>query len=311
MGDSVGKDINSLKAGDLLFCTKQILGECPEDYKNKYKVIQRLGNGGNGVSYLVHCVEGKLIGNIFTMKLLQRMNNEGTKRFLREIQFIRENNHPSILTHYDEGTYEDYPFVVTEYLKCNLLNEIHHINMKEALIYSVQLLSAINYLQERNCVHRDIKPANIFFDNTNVVLGDFGLIKKLDKDDDIIETDYLRDAFPRQYRTPQLLDYFNGKSLDKKTDIFQLGLVLYFIFCKTNILKPPPAKTSPITKKSFYKFKRIESEIFGKRIMDLIKNMISLDSNLIKSSDELLREFQLILDEYFQYLEKADFKIFF
>lgn len=185
---------------------------------------------------------------------------------------------------------------------------LRSINLKEALIYSVQLLSAVHYLQNNNYLHRDIKPGNVFLDNSNVVLADFGLIKKNGEVDEHDE-DYIRDAMPLRYKTPQLVEYLESGKLSMKSDIFQLGLVLYEIFNKEIAMKQPPNKESKIVTKSFNKLKKVKSQKYGERIDQLLLSMISLDEDNIKSTGELLDGFQKILEDYLKDIRKIEFKV--
>lgn len=124
----------------------------------------------------------------------------------------------------------------------------------EKVLYACQLLSALQLLQNRNIIHRDIKPNNIFVNGSNAVLGDFGLIKALDineqlneqVDDDIeminetaFHTAEGYVAMPYFYRTPELVAYANKRDvLHIESDVFQLGLVLTELFTGENPLIP-------------------------------------------------------------------------
>ena len=97
-----------------------------------------------------------------------------------------------------------------------------------------------NILQKKNIIRRDIKPNNIFISNNNAILGDFGLIKELNQDEQRIMDDDINlinetiinneegyAAMARYYRTPELVNYANHKDeLHIESDVFQLGLVL-------------------------------------------------------------------------------------
>lgn len=183
------------------------------------------------------------------------------ERFIRETAFLREEVHPAILRHFDEGSYQlpdggIYPFVITNYCPKTLADVIKQGNVifSEKVLYACQLLSALQLLQNRNIIHRDIKPNNIFVNGSNAVLGDFGLIKALDineqlneqVDDDIeminetaFHTAEGYVAMPYFYRTPELVAYANKRDvLHIESDVFQLGLVLTELFTGENPLIP-------------------------------------------------------------------------
>ena len=218
-----------------------------------YKIVQRLGVGGNAVTYLVIQTEGPFKGLLFALKIFRRLSSPERKgKFLEEVTFLMECNHPSVMRVFDTGIFVDdddkeHPFVVAEYLPRTLHDVIRGraIRTVEKVSFSIQLLSAISFIENLNppVVHRDIKPKNIFVKGKSCVLGDFGLMKKLV---DIGEEDrnfFRESAEPGMaffYRTPDLISYVRGETgLTSKTDVFQLGLVLTELFTGWNPCKRP------------------------------------------------------------------------
>ena len=219
---------------------------------NWFKNLKFLGKGGNGTAFLVQGTAGPLRGGIFTLKIFHMMRSESRqKRFVDEVGFLKRSNHPNLMRHLDEGIYAGHPFVVQDYMPKTLHNEMDGkpIEFGRALLYSCQLLSAVQALHSDFLIHRDIKPQNIFVDNLNVYLGDFGLLKKVgqgvDEDDRADFEGYI--AMPRFYRTPELVRYAAKQGgLDLGSDIFQLGLVIAQMFTGRNILKPAENRLDPI-----------------------------------------------------------------
>ena len=81
-----------------------------DDFKSKtsrYKIIDILGSGGNGIAFLVICIDGFNKGCFFVLKMLYQISSpERTHRFLDEIKFLKDNVHSSIICHYDDGAHK-------------------------------------------------------------------------------------------------------------------------------------------------------------------------------------------------------------
>jgi serine/threonine protein kinase len=265
-----------------------------------YRCVQRLGAGGNAVTFLVLCTSGTHTGALFALKVFRRLSApQRRERFLEETKLLFELSHPCILRVFDEGVFHttqgDYPFTVADYLP-NTLQQLlqRDIPLIEKLAFSLQLLSALAHLAEHNpqIVHRDIKPANIFIKGRSCVLGDFGLMKVIDGN---VETDreVLKESIgagmPFYYRTPDLVAYAkNEADITVKSDVFQLGLVLAQLFTGWNPCKRAEDHLSPI------ELERIES-ISGKlggSIWTILNRMLTFDPNERPSAADLMSPWQ-------------------
>lgn len=206
-----------------------------------YKVLEWIGTGANAFAYRCLCTSGQNRGIEFVIKIQYNLSTEiRRERFLREAAFLSRCNHPAILTQFDYGTFitaqNQFPFIVTNFMPETLGQRMHtEIPFNLKIKFSCQLLSAVAFLQSQQIVHRDIKPNNIFISNDNAVLGDFGLIKKIDFENDIATNDdidlvnstvltnlngYV--AMARYYRTPELVNYANRTApLYLESDVFQ------------------------------------------------------------------------------------------
>lgn len=237
------------------------------DSDNYYRILQFLGNGANAYAYRCLCTSGNNRGIEFVLKIQYNLSTEMRReRFFRESAFLRTCNHPAILTQFDQGTYttsqERFPFIITNYMPETLKDRMDsgEIPFDSKVKYACQLLSAIGFLQSENIIHRDIKPSNIFISNENAILGDFGLIKRLEEssqtatedDIDLVNTTVMNDlpgyvAMARHYRTPELVNYANRRDhLYLESDVFQLGLVLSEMFTGVNPLRPATSILSSI-----------------------------------------------------------------
>lgn len=260
-----------------------------------YKVLQFLGQGANAFAYRCLCTSGQNRGIEFVIKIQYNLSTEIRRvRFLREAAFLSRCNHPAILTQFDYGTFitrqNEFPFIVTSFMPETLANRIYtKIPFQLRLKFSCQLLSAIAFLQSQQIIHRDIKPSNIFISNDNAVLGDFGLIKKLEENDDItadnddislVNSTVLANlngyaAMARYYRTPELVNYANKTApLYLESDVFQLGLVLAELFTGKNPLKPAMDLHMPI---QLDNIGFIDNSSYGRRIHNVLAQMLQIN----------------------------------
>ncbi len=308
------------------------MGDRIKSNNNEYRVLRRLGNGGSGTAYLAMGVEGMYSGCYVVIKIFYNIDKtDRLLRFKKEISFLKECNHPSIVTFYEEGTHikdeNEYPFYVMEYMPTNLKSVLQrgYLDIEKSFLYTTQLISALQYMQSKNIIHRDIKPENIFINGNQAILGDFGLLKELNAEDIDIQKD-IEDlyssisngnAMPRNYRTPQLVEYMTNKTpLTFKTDIFQLGIIVATMFIGDHPLKwtkkieepvefkePLHEMLKPLNKIGQNKFK-------GQYIINIINGMMNLDDEKIFDIKKLLKLSTTTFSNYLTEKEKLEGKIF-
>lgn len=286
--------------------------------KTYYKIIKYLGQGGNAIAFRVQCTDGPYRGIAFVLKVQYNLSTETRReRFLRETTFLKEEVHPAILRHFDEGDYRLpdgrlFPFVVTNYFPQTLADIISQgtASFSSKVLYACQLLSALQLLQSKNVIHRDIKPNNIFVNGSDAVLGDFGLIKELSTnnqlnyaDNDDIEMinetafhaadGYI--AMPYFYRTPELVAYANKQDvLHIESDVFQLGLVLAELFTGSNPLQPSTDIKAPI---HLNRLGQVTGTDDGGLIITLLRKMLKENYAERASINELLNSFTMLYEK--------------
>ena len=160
-------------------------------------------------------------------------------RFEREARLLAALNHPGIATLYEVEESEGKPFLVMELVEGETLAERiarGPLPVDEALTLSQQIAEALKAAHEKGVIHRDLKPANIKVDpEGHVKVLDFGLAKAFADevpDSELSASPTLsRDATragvilgTAAYMSPEQA---KGKTVDKRSDIFSFGIVLY------------------------------------------------------------------------------------
>jgi serine/threonine protein kinase/Tol biopolymer transport system component len=204
-----------------------------------YEVRAMIGAGGMGEVYRAHDTR---LGRDVALKVLPEAFSRDTQRmarFEREAKLLASLNHPNIAAIY--GIEESGPVraLVMELVEGPTLAEriaAGVIPLDEALPIARQVAEAVEYAHENNVIHRDLKPANIKVTDEGVVkVLDFGLAKAMSDEsavEDIGNSPTLSMAATRQgmilgtaaYMSPEQA---RGKKVDKRTDIWAFGCVLY------------------------------------------------------------------------------------
>jgi eukaryotic-like serine/threonine-protein kinase len=195
----------------------------------RYKIVRSLGAGGMGEVYLA---EDPSLGRKVALKLLpaQLMQDQNRLRRLeQEARNASALNHPNIITIHEIGQWGGTHFIVTEFIEGKTLRERMQTDpmpTPDVVEIGIQVAGALAAAHAAGIIHRDIKPANIMVrDDGYVKVLDFGLAKLA-----TTTSPHLHRTDPGQvmgtigYMSPEQA---LGKSLDHRTDIFSLGVVLY------------------------------------------------------------------------------------
>jgi serine/threonine-protein kinase len=207
-----------------------------------YEVISPIGAGGMGEVYLARDAR---LGRNVALKLLSAgvtKNEERVKRFQQEARAASALNHPNIITIYEVGQVDSAHFISTEYIEGETLRQrMSHgaMPLAEVLDVGIQVSTALSAAHSAGIMHRDIKPENIMLRPDGYVkVLDFGLAKLTEnsfgnpvsstdpeaKTQPVVNTDPGTVMGTVTYMSPEQA---RGHSVDARTDIFSLGVVLY------------------------------------------------------------------------------------
>lgn len=191
----------------------------------RYQIEKRLGGGAHAVVYKA---EDTLLKRPVALKVLKPAwvsNTEMISRFTREARAAGNLMHAHIAWVFDFGAEEGIYYLAARYVEGPTLQELiaarGKIPWQEALKYTEDLGSALDYAHAKEVIHRDVKPNNIIISSTEgAVLTDFGLVKaSIDasfqtKADMILGTP--------EYIPPEI---WNGESASPATDQYALACV--------------------------------------------------------------------------------------
>jgi hypothetical protein len=195
-----------------------------------YEILGELGRGGMGVVY--HARHLKLDRPAAIKVLPQDSQRDPTfaERFSREARALARLSHPHIVTIHDFGQAGGLSYFVMEYVAGDNLRR----RLKEgplpaatAVAIAVQVCDALQYAHDEGIVHRDVKPENILLDKRGrVKIADFGIAKLLTATTaGYTLTGPWQVVGTLNYMAPEQLD--NPLGLDRRADIYALGVVLY------------------------------------------------------------------------------------
>ena len=210
--------------------TAKVLGHELPFRVGRYEMQKEIGRGGTGRLYLAH--DSQLDRQVAVKVLHEHLDDTkaGRDRFLREAKSVATLKHPGIVTIFDVLSSEESPLcLVLELVKgeslSNRLKREETIDAKTAAQFAREVAIALQAAHETGIIHRDVKPSNILIDaKTHAArLTDFGLARSDDVDNRLTIEGQL--AGTPAYMSPEQV--LQADHIDRSTDIYSLGVVLY------------------------------------------------------------------------------------
>ena len=213
-----------------------------ETLRSRYKIRERIGQGGMGSIYLAE--DTRLKGRLCALKeveyeraLPEKIREEARDQFLREATILARLDHPNLPKVSDFFSNGPRDYLVMDYIPGDDLRVVMmearrnkaFLKEKDVLSWADQLASALSFLhsQEPPIVHRDIKPSNLKLMSHGIIkLVDFGLVKILAPEE--VTITIIQGQGTALY-TP--LEQYGGSDshTDIRSDIYAFGATLYHL----------------------------------------------------------------------------------
>ena len=194
---------------------------------DRYRVEHEIGRGGFG---WVYKATDTVLNTKLALKLLDPTFISSEKKFhrvKREINLSRKITDERIVKVHSLEKWDSYYFLVMEYVEGKTLKEL--INEKGKMDWTefkdifLQVLEGMDILHQNGIIHRDLKPSNIMITGKGKIkILDFGLAKEITDNEKTTTVGEL--AVSPHYVSPEQA---KGEEVDSRSDIYQLGLILY------------------------------------------------------------------------------------
>ena len=236
--------------------------------RSRYQIERILGEGGMGITCLADEISAANLKRPVVLKFVKdSLDTMRLDRFLNEVQLSVLFNHPNLVPVYRlesetlklevprqrsflGRTYEHtIYYAVMQYIDGwnlrQLVDRLRKLNIKlnpDITMFIINRVArGLHYVhmykdestnESLQLVHRDISPENILIDRFGrIKVADFGLAKR----SELLKSDAVNKLGKMLYSSPEQLD---GVRIDHRADIYNIGLLLYFLFTDNDRFGP-------------------------------------------------------------------------
>ncbi len=223
------------------------IAEATGDTIGRYRLLEKIGEGGMGVVYMAEQLEGVYRRVALKIIKLGMDTRQVIARFEAERQALAMLDHPNITQVFDVGSTEaGRPYFVMELVRGQEIVKYaaeKPLPLEARLRLFVAVCNAVQHAHQKGIIHRDLKPSNILVTHFDGVptpkVIDFGIAKAIGfrLTDKTMFTRFSAMVGTPQYMSPEQAEK-NGADVDTRSDIYSLGILLYELLTGTTPLAP-------------------------------------------------------------------------
>jgi serine/threonine protein kinase len=216
--------------------------EKPGDLIGRYKLREKIGEGGCGVVYVAEQAEPVRREVALKVIKLGMDTRSVVARFESERQALAMMDHPNIAKVLDAGaTATGRPYFVMELVRGLKITEHcdqNQLSTRKRLELFIKVCQAVQHAHQKGIIHRDLKPSNILVTVNDSVpvpkVIDFGIAKATEGrlTDLTVYTDLHQFIGTPAYMSPEQAS-MTSLDIDTRSDIYSLGVLLYELLTGT------------------------------------------------------------------------------